>query len=85
MAFIFSHHALEQIEIRGLNLVVVEDVLNFPSKVVMEENRVSVYQKLVIESNKEYLYRVFVNTDKKPPMVITVYKTSKIDKYEDQI
>jgi len=53
MVFVFSHHSLEQIEIRGLNLVIVEDVLNFPTKVVMEENGVSVYQKLVIESNKE--------------------------------
>jgi hypothetical protein len=83
MAYVFSLHALEQIEIRGLILTVVEDVLNFPSKIVKEENGVSVYQKLVIESNKEYLYRVFVNTDKKPPLVITVYKTSKTVKYED--
>jgi len=83
MSFVFSLHALEQIEIRGLILADVEDVLNFPTKIVKEENGVSVYQKLVIESNKEYLYRVFVNTDKKPPMVITAYKTSKIDKYED--
>jgi len=83
MAFVFSLHALEQIEIRGLIIAIVEDVLNFPSKIVEEENGVSVYQKLVIESNKEYLYRVFVNTDKKPPLVITVYKTSKTTKYED--
>jgi hypothetical protein len=83
MAFTLSHHALEQTEIRGLNPAVVENVLNFPSMIVMEENGVSVYQKLVIECNKEYLYRQFVNTDKKPPKVITVYKTSKIDKYED--
>jgi hypothetical protein len=37
MAFVFSLHALEQIEIRGLILAVVEDVLNFPSKIVKEE------------------------------------------------
>ena len=83
MTYVFSVHALEQIEIRGLVLAVVEDVLNFPSKVVKEEEGVSVYQKLVIESNMEYLYRVFVNTDKKPPLVITVYKTSKTFKYEN--
>lgn len=83
MTYVFSLHALEQIEIRGLILADVEDVLNFPSKIVKEDNGVSVYQKLVIESNREYLYRVFVNTDKNPPLVITVYKTSKTVKYED--
>jgi hypothetical protein len=83
MTYVFSLHTIEQIEIRGLILAIVEDVLNFPSKIVKEGNGVSVYQKLIIESNKEYLYRVFLNTDKKPPLVITVYNTSKTVNYED--
>jgi hypothetical protein len=42
-----------------------------------------VYHKTLQENDKYYLYRVFVNHDKKPPLVVTVYKTSKIEKYED--
>jgi hypothetical protein len=39
-------------------------------------------QKLIKEGNLKYLYRVFVNICKQPDLVITAYKTSKIEKYE---
>ena len=85
MAFVYSRHALEQIKLRGLVFSTIDDVLNFPTSIVDDTEGVVIYQKVVVEDNRQYLYRVFVNTDKKPPLVITVYKTSKIDKYEDQI
>ena len=85
MAFVYSLHALEQIKLRGLVFSIVDNVLNFPSMIVKDTDGVVIYQKLAVEGNKQYLYRVFVNSYKKPPMVITVYKTSKIDKYENQI
>jgi hypothetical protein len=46
---------------------------------------VDVYQILVIKNNISYLYRVSINTIKQPPMVITAYKTSKVNKYENPI
>ena len=33
------------------------------------------------EPPKTYILRVFVDIDRKPPEVVTVYKTSKIEKY----
>ena len=33
------------------------------------------------EPEKEYLVRVFVDIDRDPAEVVTVYRTSKIDKY----
>jgi hypothetical protein len=30
---------------------------------------------------KEYLLRIFVDIDRNPPEVVTVYRTSKIEKY----
>ncbi len=30
---------------------------------------------------KTYLFRVFVDVDRQPPDVVTVYRTSKIEKY----
>lgn len=33
------------------------------------------------ENDKFYLYRVYLNICKIPPLVITAYKTSKIEKY----
>ncbi len=85
MAFIYSIHAIEQMELRGLNKSIVDDVLKSPGKVIMETGGVIIYQKIVLEKDKPYLYRVFVNSEKNPPLVITSYKTSKTDRYENQI
>jgi hypothetical protein len=85
MNFVYSQHALEQIELRGLAKSILDEVLNAPSTIVKQDDVVTVYQKLVIEEDKIYLYRVFVNLVKNPPLVITAYKTSKTNKYEDQI
>jgi hypothetical protein len=51
----------------------------------IQDIETAVYTKLVVENNKTYLYRIFVNTTKKPVIVITVYKTSKIEKYGYQV
>lgn len=83
--FRFSGHALNQIRNRGLSLPVIESILADPDLVSKDPADVSVYQKIVLENNKLYLYRVFVNVIKEPPVVITAYKTSKTDKYENQI
>ena len=85
MFFRYSLHSLEQIKIRGLNETIVEDVLNSPDKVITNAEGVDIYQKLVIENNKHYLSRVLVSITKQPPMVITAYKTSKVNKYENPI
>lgn len=47
----------------------------------MEEDGLEVYQSIFRENGQEYLLRVFVNSEKNPPLVVTVYKTSKIKKY----
>ncbi|MBK7873946.1 MAG: DUF4258 domain-containing protein [Saprospiraceae bacterium] len=57
-------------------LAVVEN----PDQIV-EEDGLQVYQSILKSGEKNYLLRCFVNTDKVPPVVITVYKTSKINKY----
>ena len=81
----FSNHAVEQINNRGLAFSEVEDVLINPDQILHEVEDISVYQKIVYKINKPYLYRVFVNTKKNPNLVITAYKTSKINKYENKI
>jgi hypothetical protein len=83
MRFKYSNHGLEQIQNRQLDKAIVDDVLNHPEKQLTDETGLKVYHKTLQENDKYYLYRVFVNHDKKPPLVVTVYKTSKIEKYED--
>ena len=78
--FIYSKHLLQQIQLRNIALVQIEEVLQNPDHVIIEDS-LTVFQKLFYSNNKTYLLRIFVNEEKKPPVVVTAYKTSKINKY----
>ena len=52
-----------------------------PDSVVDQNEMTRIYSKLVDKDSKIYLYRVFVNYLKNPSIIITAYKTSKIEKY----
>ena len=81
MNFIFSNHALEQIQRRGLNKEKIEEILYSPDQVIEMEGQ-KIFQSIVpFIPDGNYLVRVFVNAEKEPNLVITVYKTSKISKY----
>ena len=80
--FQFSLHCLEQLEIRNISQETIRGVLAASSseeKTIIEG--VTIYQGSIVENGKLYLIRVFVNENKTPPLIITAYKTSKINKY----
>jgi len=77
---VYSQHALEQMQLRNISVAEVEDILKNPEHVTMEDG-LTVYQKRMHTNNKPYLLRIFVNETKQPPVVVTGYKTSKINKY----
>ncbi|GAB3500316.1 hypothetical protein GCM10027341_25380 [Spirosoma knui] len=79
--YAFSAHALEQIALRGLAPDMVEAVLKAPDKIIEEGDGQVIYQSLVKRDEKDCLLRVFVNSNKIPNLVKTVYLTSKISKY----
>jgi hypothetical protein len=82
---IISKHAEAQMKIRAIPVEVVKQTLEHPVSVFIEEGK-KIYQAIVNFSGKNYLVRVFVNTMVQPNVVITVYRTSKIEKYnEDKI
>ncbi|MGD9929754.1 MAG: DUF4258 domain-containing protein [Mangrovibacterium sp.] len=81
MTAIFSKHALAQLERRGINTERVLSIIASPDFVTTQNDQTRIYSKLVTENSKCYLYRVFVNYLKEPALVITAYKTSKIEKY----
>ncbi len=78
--FDISLHAREQMLNRGIDEVLVLQVLENPFQIV-EEDGLEVYQSIFKETGQDYLLRVFVNSAKNPLLVVTVYKTSKIKKY----
>lgn len=81
MHFDFSNHALTQMELREIRKEMIIDIIQNPDKIVEQDEELSVYSKVVNEDSKIYLYRVFLNLVKEPKVVVTVYKTSKLEKY----
>jgi hypothetical protein len=83
MKFIFSNHALEQITRRKIDREMVMLALNQPQQIIENEDDSSIviYQLLIKENEQHFLLRVFVNKNKQPNVIVTVYKTTKITKY----
>lgn len=86
MNYKISRHAQIEMERRNIPQSLVESVLNAPGQVVSEKEGRKVYQsKIDFGSGKTFLLRVIVVDDIDPAVVITVYKTSKIEKYWREI
>jgi hypothetical protein len=48
----------------------------------MQDQEIKVFQsKMEFKDNHIFLIRIFVNVLKEPNLVVTAYRTSKIDKY----
>ena len=83
MDFVFSKHAEEQMQRRGINRKDVETVVLRPDQTLTDyENKdITVFQSLIKENGRMFLLRVFVNTSKLPNIIVTLYRTTKIQKY----
>jgi hypothetical protein len=77
-----SRHAIDEAGRRRIPLALLEAVLSAPDQIVQLDAPLVVYQSRVTdETGKVYLIRAIVTTESAPGTVITVYRTSKIDKY----
>jgi hypothetical protein len=81
--FIFSKHAEEQMLRRNITRETVMFVISHPEEILAdaEDTTVKIFQSLIKDGNQCFLLRVFINKDKIPQEIITLYKTSKIKKY----
>lgn len=78
-----TNHARSEMERRNISAEEIAHVLSAPEQMVMvREGRV------VCQSRQQHgdpphtlLLRVFVDVDRRPAAVVTVYRTSRIDKY----
>jgi len=81
--YTLTNHALLEMQRRGLSEANIATVLEAPEQ--SEEIRLGrcVYQSRLTfdDPSKVYLLRAFVDLDRDPPEVVTVYRTSKIQKY----
>ena len=81
MEYKFSCHAQTEMERRKISVDLVESVLDNPQQVVSEKEGRKAYQSKIDVGGRAFLLHVIVVDDVEPAVVITVYKTSKIDKY----
>ena len=81
MNFHFSIHALEELERRRIPKMLAERVLASPEQKYALLENVTCYQSRVEISGTPYLLRILVNETVSPPVVVTVFRTSKLRKY----
>jgi hypothetical protein len=84
MDFRVSHHAEWEMTRRGIPLSLVQSVMEQPEQRLEDSSRAGRWirqSRLRLEDGKMYLLRVVVDEDERPPVIITAYRTSKIEKY----
>jgi len=82
----FSQHALDEMILRGVSREIVEKVLSAPEQVVPASNGNRAFQSRIVFGRKTFLVRVIIDEEREPPVIVTLYRTSKIDKYwEEQL
>lgn len=80
--YVLTPHAVEEMQRRGVSREVVAQVLAAPDqRVVVRPGRVVCQSKVLFETGTVYLVRVFVDVDCDPADVVTVYRTSRVEKY----
>lgn len=82
MNFRFSKHAESEVVLRQIPRELVEEVLRQPQQIVPERPPKKAYQSQVdFGGGRIFLLRVIVDDTIEPAMVVTLYRTKKINKY----
>lgn len=78
-----TDHAHEEMALRQISEEEVATVLAAPEQIEPVREGREVYQSRIQLGGppKIYLLRIFVDVDREPPEVVTVYRTRKIAKY----
>ena len=81
--YTFTDHARREMQRRSLHEELVRSVLSAPGqRWPVRAGRHVLQSRLELDDPpKAYLVRVFVDVDRIPAEVVTVYRTSKVDKY----
>jgi hypothetical protein len=76
-----TEHAFWEMSRRNLSEDQIRKVLANPGQREKVREGRDVLQAKFFENGQEYLIRVFVDVDRKPPEIVTAYRTSKVSKY----
>ena len=81
MDFVLTDHAKEEARRRQIPLAWIESTMKQPEQVTPGTNQRKVFQSRIVADRKTYLVRLVVEDWHQPPVIVTVYRTSKIEKY----
>jgi hypothetical protein len=80
---IFSKNTLVQLERRGIRRATIDKVLEKPDRIILQ-NDIKIFQSVIyFPCEGNFLVRIMVNTKPVPNTIITAYRTSKIEKYNE--
>ena len=81
--YLLTEHAQEEMVRRNIPETIIAAVLREPGQRISVRPGRDVFQALVDlgEPPTQYVVRVFVDVDRAPVEVVTVYRSSKITKY----
>ena len=74
----WTDHALLEADRRGIDPVEVEETLRAPGQILAVRPGREVWQSVLASG---HLLRVFIDIDRIPCEIVTVYRTSKVAKY----
>lgn len=80
-SWVFTPHALAEMARRGIERSEVEAIVRQPEQRIPARPGRDVLQSRVAMAGTTYIVRIFVDIDRSPPEIVTVYRSSKIDKY----
>ncbi len=82
MIYRLSRHAQEEIVRRQISRGWVDALLDSPEQRIQQPNGTEILQsRFSVPDGRMYLVRAVVATTKEPAVVVTVYRTSKVEKY----
>ena len=83
MTYVVTEHARLEMSRRGITEAQVDGVLHSPEQSwEVRPGRLVLQSRLTSEaSSKVFLLRLFLDVDREPPEIVTVYRTSKVSKY----
>jgi hypothetical protein len=77
-----SNHARQECERRRIPPSILDAVMVEPQQVLPERDGKQAYQsRIVFDDGRTFLVRAIVDDREQPATVVTVYRTSKIEKY----
>ena len=79
--WVLTSHAKAEMARRSISEQTVMDVLSRPEQRHSVRMGREVLQSRIVLEGAHYIVRVFVDTDRIPAEVVTVYRSSKIAKY----